>query len=380
MVTIGHNRPRPQWLLRAAQLGLGLAGGILLAEATLWVVAPVRFHEWMLWVPDGHIKGRAEPGQVFQTAAGFDVRINDLGFRGPDYAWEPEPGTLRLAAFGGSSTFCYHAAGEENTWPGRLDSYLTEALGMPVEVINLGLPGYDASTSKINYLVNGRALHPQVALLYHTWNDMKFFRTLERHPLVFTNVSSNKPLWQQIARATQIGRHVRNVLIARKFVPIENYDTSLEDDREGAARPVQPVAFEWARKNYEDFVAFTRTDGVLPVLISQATIVVPENLDKKEYGVRLGMSPRLGMTLPLLAGAWLEMRSLLEDVARSKDAVYVDGYAAVPHDLEHLADHVHLTDKGADALARAVAQTLLTDERFLDVVQRVRESPPSRGM
>jgi hypothetical protein len=184
-VTVARRR-----LASVSILVCGLLGGILLAEAALWIVAPVRFHEWMLWVPDGHIKGRAEPGQVFQTADGFDVRINRLGFRGPDYAWQPAPGTLRLAAFGGSSTFCYHARGDENTWPGRLAALLAEALAMPVEVVNLGLPGFDASTSKINYLVTGRALHPHVALLYHTWNDLKKFRTLESGPIVFTATSS----------------------------------------------------------------------------------------------------------------------------------------------------------------------------------------------
>ena len=131
-------------------VALCLALGVGAVEGALWLFAPVRYHEWLVWIPDGHIRGRPEPGQVIHTANGYPVRINRFGFRGDDWEWAPAPGTLRIVALGGSSTFNFHASGEQGTWPELLEARLAAALEMPVEAITLGLPGFNASTSRVN--------------------------------------------------------------------------------------------------------------------------------------------------------------------------------------------------------------------------------------
>jgi hypothetical protein len=165
------------------------------------------------------------------------------------------------------------------------------------------------------------------------------------------------------------------VLVDRRFVATENYYTSLEQQGERAHQPAAPVAYDWARQNYRDFVAFTSADDVLPVLVSQATIAVQENLETPEYRVVMGTNtPGLGMTLTVLADTWRAMGDILHEVADESGAVFVDGYRAVPHDLVHLSDHVHLTDRGADALAREIASVLLRDPRFRERAERVRSA------
>jgi hypothetical protein len=362
------------WLLRTVFVVISLILSITVVEVSLWIIAPVPYPEWMQWIPDGHIKGRAEPRQTFHGITNQEVRINSLGFRGPEYDWKPAPGTLRLVVFSGSAGFCYHQR-EEETWPGRLQFYLGQHLKIPVEVINLSLPGYDASNSKINYLFTGRALHPHVALIYHTWNDLKFFRSLERSPkeVVFAGFAiDDKPLWQRLARKTQIGRRIRNFLYARHQAYNENQYTSLEKEGKGANRPVLPVALQWGRKNFEDFVRFTQGDGVLPVLISQATIVSKGNLDRVEYR-RATETDYVGMTMPVLLQTWLGMNQIIREVSEQNSAIFVDGYDAVPHDFKCLEDHVHLTTQGCDILARAIAATLLNDERFLHLVNSLQK-------
>jgi hypothetical protein len=356
------------WLLRMAFAVISLVLSIMVVEVSLWIIAPVPYPEWMQWIPDGHIKGRAEPHQTFRGITGQEVRINGLGFRGPEYRWEPAPGTLRVVVFSGSAGFCYHQK-EEESWPGRLQFYLSQHLKMPVEVINLSLPGFDASNSKINYLFTGRALHPHVALIYHTWNDLKFFRSLERSPqevVVAGIATDNKPLWQRLSRKTQIGRRIRNFLFARHQAYNENQYTSLEKEGKGANQPVAPVALQWDRQNFEDFVRLTQGDRVLPVLISQATIVSKDNLNREEYR-RATETDYVGMTMPVLLRTWLEMNRIIKEVSQQNSAIFVDGYNAVPHDFKCLEDHVHLTTQGCDILARAIAATLLNDERFLNL-------------
>ena len=60
------------------------------------------------------------------------------------------------------------------------------------------------------------------------------------------------------------------------------------------------------------------------------------------------------------------------DVAREGGAVFVDGYRAVPHDLDHLRDHVHLHDAGSEILAAEIARVLTHDAQFMRLVDRVR--------
>ncbi len=368
-----------RWAKRLALLIFALVAAIGLTEAALWVVAPVPFDEWMVYVPDGRIRARAEPNQVIHTADGAAVRINSLGFRGPEYSWTPAPGTLRIAAFGGSSTFCWQNSSDETTWPARLQHDLSEALHMPVEVINLGLPGFDATQSKTNYMFLGRALHPDVVIEYDGWNDMKYFRMLERAPDTFTRWVPNKPWWQKLARSTQIGRRARNAVWNMTLRKLEVRFSSLEKEGIAENQPIKPAAFQWARKNYEDFALLARTDGVLPVLVSQGHIIDPANRGRKGgYDESLAEAgDMLDMSFPVLYQSAQEMNHIVKDVAAKGGAVFVDGYAGVPHDFDHYKDSVHFNDKGSDALARLITDALLADPRFQQIVLRVRQQTTS---
>jgi len=362
---------RRVWAFRSLAAGGALCVVLVLAEIALRLFAPLPYSDLLLWTQDGHLMGIPRPNQVL-VGPEYEVRTNSLGFRGPDHAWTPASGTLRLIAFGGSSTFGLKAAGEEATWPGRLRHYLSESLKMPVEVINLGLPGYDAFTSKINYLSTGRAFHPHVVLVYHTWNDLKFFRPLEKSPVLHARVIRNRPLWERIARKAQIARRIGRLVHAFQKREIENSYTSVKGEETGAALPVHAEALDWARQNFRDFASFARSDGALCVLITEATLAVSDNIDKPDCHAAIRLD-YVGMTMPVLVQAWTEMNHVIETVAAEESAILVDGYEAVPHDFEHLIDHVHLTDQGRDRLAREIADTLLQDSRFLTVVKTVRQ-------
>jgi hypothetical protein len=93
---------------------------LVLAELFLKIAMPLAVSDRLYCVPDGHVKARLLPSQPVVNADGNPVRINSLGFRGEDWSWKPEPGTLRLLAFGGSSTFCFQVSDDAHTWPAVL--------------------------------------------------------------------------------------------------------------------------------------------------------------------------------------------------------------------------------------------------------------------
>jgi hypothetical protein len=310
------------------------------------------------------------PDQLFKNRFGSQIRINKFGFRGPDYAYEKAAGTLRLAVFGESSAFCYNSA-DEKSWPGALRSKLERRLGMPVEVINLALPGFDIFHSKVNYMAFGRAFRPDAIVVYHTWNDMKNFRSLESLPYRPRGAITNKPVWQRLARQTQIGRRARNAMFVATGRRLENQYKAEEGTGARADRPIDRKAFEWERQNFRDLVMLAESDGVLPILVSQGTLASREALADRD--VRLASAEAaglVGMTMPLVADTWLQVSGLIEGVARERDAVFVDGYRGVPRDLRHFEDYVHLWDMGSEALAETIAGTLVNDPRFLHVAAR----------
>jgi len=353
---------------------------LVLLELGLQLLSPLPFSDKLYWLSDGHTKARPEPHQELINVAGNPVRINHLGLRGADWSWRPAPGTLRLITLGGSSTFCFQVTDDEHTWPAVLERQLAAWLGMPVEVANLGLPGYDTANSKVNYLFTGRALEPHVVLVYHTWNDMKFLRPIDESDGLPRAVLSgkpshgvNQPLAARIFRRLQVVRRIDRALTRMRKVDRENRYTSLEQLGERAHKPVGERAWGWFRKNFEDVALFVRTDRRLPVLISQASLIHRANLDNQEYRLAISNDWQ-GMTHPRLVDSWERATQIIAETARAEDAVYVDGYSAVPNDLEHLKDHVHLLDPGARVLADAIADTLLADARFTEIAERVRTS------
>ena len=345
---------------------------LAVVELSLWLFAPVHFHEWLQWQADGHIKGRGVPGTVITTADSVRVRINNLGFRGAESDWYPARGTLRILTFGGSSTFNYYLS-EEDTWPGVLQAELSKALNRPVEVINMSLPGFSTVESCINYMTSGRQLHPHLALLYQSWNDIKFFRSLEKspHAVVFARVVPNRPLWQKIARRFQICRRLKIIYQSYSRRKKENYYTTLEQAGEAANRMPDESVFAWAERNFRDFTRLVRGDKVLPVLVSQATLAVPENLDNRECRLAV-LNDLAGMTMPVLVNCFLRMRNTLLLVAETEGAVYIDGYSAVDPTLDNLQDHVHFKLDGARKLGRKIAEDLLADPGFLELVEKIR--------
>jgi hypothetical protein len=87
-------------------------------------------------------------------------RTNSRGLRASrEYAPQPPPGTLRLAAFGDSFT---HASGVSNpaTWAAQL-----EGLAPGVEVLNFGIPASAPDQALLRYRREGVAFHPHVVLI-----------------------------------------------------------------------------------------------------------------------------------------------------------------------------------------------------------------------
>lgn len=112
---------------------------------------------------------------------GVPVAFNSLGLRDAERSPRPAPGALRILAIGDSVTFGMGVA-QEKTYPRQVESLLGGELGIPVEVLNMGMPGYNTVHQLAQLRELGLALQPKVVVLGFLYNDVQPSSAQQRAP------------------------------------------------------------------------------------------------------------------------------------------------------------------------------------------------------
>lgn len=112
------------------------------------------------------------PGSVVR--AEVEYRINREGLRGPETTLEKPAGTARVAVLGDSIAFGYWVA-ESDAFPRQLEAMLAEVrgAGRRVEVLNLGVPGYNLDQEIERLRTKGLELSPDVVIVAFCLNDLE---------------------------------------------------------------------------------------------------------------------------------------------------------------------------------------------------------------
>ncbi|MBW3613807.1 MAG: hypothetical protein KY439_00640 [Actinobacteria bacterium] len=106
------------------------------------------------------------------------VRINSIGLRGGELAPVP-PGGKRVLVLGDSFVAGFEVP-EDKTYSALLEQQLTEALGVPVQVVNAGVRGYGTDQAYLYYRERARQLRADLVVLHETRNDPEDNTTLHR--------------------------------------------------------------------------------------------------------------------------------------------------------------------------------------------------------
>ena len=108
--------------------------------------------------------------QDFRTGETFDVRINNAGFRGPDFEQEKRA-DVRILTLGASSTFGFYDRDDE-TYPYYLQNTLARSCPeLSWEVINFGIPHLTSDMISALFVKEGIPLQPDFVTLYTGNND-----------------------------------------------------------------------------------------------------------------------------------------------------------------------------------------------------------------
>jgi hypothetical protein len=147
----------------------------------------------------------SDPRAYFDAGATLTYRTNELGFRGRETTRNKPTDVHRILGLGDSFTFGTGVR-REHTFLHRLEEILNEESDMDeVEVLNLGVPGWDtmAEVGLLNH--SGLDLEPDEVLLCFFLNDAGGATTS-----LFYELAGDEPLpiWRRLSRVADRAAHV----------------------------------------------------------------------------------------------------------------------------------------------------------------------------
>ncbi len=196
-------------LLIAAGLLLGLLVGELLVRA-FGPEIPVVFRD--------SIVASDDPAQGYTLRPGApdgESRISTAGLRDRELAHAKPPGVVRIAAIGDSITFGFgNEPGE--SFPKQLEALLNACAGeggARVEVLNLGVPGYNTVQIAARLRAVGLAFEPDAVVYGYSLNDPQDY-SVEAEALKTLRAAFRERTHTGFARWLS---HSRLYLLARKL-------------------------------------------------------------------------------------------------------------------------------------------------------------------
>jgi len=296
------------------------------------------------------IPGIYQPGQEFVDRVRRDlparIRINNLGFRGPDMPEARPEGELRILALGDSYTFGDHVDTEQ-AYPSRLEARLAAATpGGRVRVINAGANGFSILDETELWRKAGPRLDAAIVLVTFSPNDV-------------SDMTRPTPLIEQMAghagikSAPLIGPALKilqgtaifnglQMLAARIRVRTGGSDAIPRTEPSRAGPEKAPEAWQAYRRGLVDLGAQLAASGRRALLIHYPS---HGNVTGEE-------TPHAAAVLPLWAGeagmAYLDLLPAFRDAAGRGSRLYL-----VPADS-------HPSPAGQELAAEIIARSLET--------------------
>lgn len=160
-----------------------------------------------------------------------EVTINSHGYRGEEFALEKPPGTYRIVALGGSTTYGI-SLNDDETYPYYLQRELRKRLGTDkIEVINAGLVSATTAESLARFLLKIVPLEPDMVIFYEGYNDLppRMFNDysddyyhFRKNPRYEFSLLSDSILYRLIVSGFKASLHYPNTILLSQIWKFEN--------------------------------------------------------------------------------------------------------------------------------------------------------------
>ena len=168
-----------RWLTNLAVIAVAALIPCLIMEAALRISAPPADSADLWRKLPGAVGWSGQPNGRGMHA-GVPVSFNGFGLR-DGHAAQPRSGAVRVLALGDSITFGMGVA-QDKTFPAQTEALLNaRSPGAPVEVLNMGIPGYNTLHELAQLREIGFGLHPDVVVLGYLHNDIELSTDQKEH-------------------------------------------------------------------------------------------------------------------------------------------------------------------------------------------------------
>jgi len=342
--------------LKKLLLGLfSLLFTLVVADIGFGAVAPSlgvdteRVEDLRTFLREGHKLFRPFP------YSGFVARTTDEQATDPtrprDWAFELEkkPDVVRIACLGGSTT--------HGKYPLLLKEELERDLGREVEVMNWGVPGWTSQETLVNYVTTVQDYRPDVVVIHHSLNDVA--------PRRWQNFRRDYAHYRRPWQEPRIGALERWLILhSDLWSGLRTRDThnfTLSDfanhpfDKEAGAVSSEatekklPAGTDVTfRRNVETLARLAELRGARVALVTMPC--KPEMIYRGDGKKRLW------------AAGVEQHNTILRELAKG-ERLLVDTAAVVSSGPQRanpmFIDRVHLTQEGARAKARMIADALI---------------------
>jgi lysophospholipase L1-like esterase len=283
-------------------------------------------------------------------------KLNQFGFRGPEIAREPAPGTTRVMILGASETFgLYETEGRE--YPRQLAEVLQRRGHPEVEVVNTAMAGMTLSSMRPYWRTWASPFHPTVVLIYPSpllylddelpgkWTVAPSDPEAERAPRFESRFLGR--VRDDLRRNAWLRRQRVRLLLALHPNQADNAFQGLPQDRLDAFQ-----------SDLVELLTAIRAGGAEPVVVTHAHRATspPRPEDSPDLQAMQLFYPRAAPDL--LVTFEQAANQVVVDVGKEQQVRVIDTAALNGH-REWFADLVHFNDDGAAHLAEIIAQDLI---------------------
>jgi lysophospholipase L1-like esterase len=363
--------------LSTARRGLLLGTIVVIAWAALFSFAEVavrvrhRIHYGNLWgVEDTYTLDAASGLRIPIAGRSFGgIRINSLGFRGPELDVPKPASTIRIAFLGSSTTYSAEVSDNESTWPHLVAKALqTHWPGVKVDYVNAGVPGYGVAHSLRNLQYRVAPLDPDIIVIYEGHNDLSAnsFELARKRGLASKRTEQNLS-WP--ARYSLLWYLVeKNLFILIQQHRARETETKLNFDKEPLVAPF--------RSDLRDLVAASQRVARIVVLITFSTqLRNDQTAEQQNRAAVTSLYYMPYMSIDGLLEGYASYNDAVRQVAQEAGALLIADENSIPGDGLHFADSVHFTDEGSRLMAQRVAHALLDSSAIQKLVSAKSSNP-----
>ncbi|MSR62853.1 MAG: SGNH/GDSL hydrolase family protein [Planctomycetes bacterium] len=291
------------------------------------------------------------------------IKINSLGFRGPELKRPKPPARVRVAFLGGSTTFCAEASSFAATWPELVLAGLrADAPELEFDAVNCGAGGFTTAESRINLERRVAPLQPDVIVYYEATNDL-------------TRDARKAAIAVGLYEARERDHARLGDWWLTYFLVEKNLRQYLEA-RGGEEHKLNVEPRELSRGFEERLTELLTSAKQHALVVAIATFAVRMRPEQTAEVQRAAAASALFympfLDLPSLLADYAEYNRVIRGVAHALDVILIEGETSIPGDREHFADSVHLRDPGLRLQADRVLAGLLAAPAYRQLVEQRR--------